>query len=349
MELDYRCSASCTRSGLTALILSVLAFVMLEPLTKARQFEALLQYLSGRVGMKESLDRLEGDAAWKVLSAGEMADKAANQWKLAQLLNYKTTADVGVYPPISSVEGNAESPSKPKADPRAPAAPTSIRISTEVLIGPIHTIAELLEKLGDGNMLVQARRHSFKYNRSIFRWSVLLYRLIFGREFSPLTQHRQERTGNVPTYSKNQLSLYLTLPKIKRLINYEMPDSRDIESLLRESNKVTLPWIGMPLRLGSGVLFVEIGLLISTFYFWLYYREAQLSNNFPSDGTLFGVFFRTRFSSMMFEIFITIPAIAASLLAFRSFWITPINAFLAVLVLLAVCLIQFRPRVANSG
>ena len=67
LQLDFRCSNSCTRAGLTALLFAALAFAMLWPVEKAKQFDGLGKYVSLRLELKDSLDQLEGDPCWKVL------------------------------------------------------------------------------------------------------------------------------------------------------------------------------------------------------------------------------------------------------------------------------------------
>ncbi len=301
--------------------------------------------------MVQEITKLDADPMWKAFKASDLGKEASKAWTLAQLLGYRVESSFAIEIPESSAKESLESHDKSERDPRLPTAPNAVGISKRVLIGPLHSLAEMLEKLGDGDLLAQARHYSFRYNRAIFKWGNLLFQLVRGSietSEQDFNRYRSKESYYVPTYSRDILLNNLTLPEIRTLIIFEMPRSSDIDDFYKDNAKVTLPWIGMPLGLASGTLFVEIGLLISTIYFWLYYREAQLSNNFPAKGTLFGVFFRTRFSIIMFELFVAIPAIAASLLAFRSFWITPVNAFLAVLVLLAVCLIQFQPRAASS-
>jgi hypothetical protein len=65
---DTRCSNACTRAGLTGLILSTIAFAMLPALDKSRELDALIQYVSMRLSLEEDVKRLEGDAAWKILT-----------------------------------------------------------------------------------------------------------------------------------------------------------------------------------------------------------------------------------------------------------------------------------------
>lgn len=339
-ELDIRCSNSCTRSGLTVLVLSIFAFVMLEPLTKTRQLEALIRYMSVRNVINEELNQLETDPVWKDLNSSDLASQASKDWNLAQLLDYRVKSSSGATDPTSSKDLSA---------------PTELRVYANTEILPIHSINQMLDILGDGNLLKEAQHYSIRYNRSIYRWSKLRDRLLL---------QNSSKIGNIPagTVSKAEgkekhnvsisvrdiLRKYLTLPQIIELANYEEPDVSEIDFLIKESGKITFPWIGMPLGLRSGALFVEIGLLVSTLYFWLYYREARLSNNFPAHGTLFGVFARTRSSEIMFKAFLCVPPIAACLLAYRSFWATPINSFLAGLVLLSVLLIKYKESLSST-
>jgi hypothetical protein len=55
-ELDIRCSDACTRAGLTALLISALAFSMLPFLARREALDALGKYMALRLSLMSILD-----------------------------------------------------------------------------------------------------------------------------------------------------------------------------------------------------------------------------------------------------------------------------------------------------
>jgi hypothetical protein len=108
---------------------------------------------------------------------------------------------------------------------------------------------------------------------------------------------------------------YLTLADIRFLADFEYPDPSAIQQVFTEQTRITLPSAGSPLNLRAGTSLVEVSVLVSVIYFWLYQREARFSRTFPAAGTLFAVFNRTRTSRALLFLFASIPAVSAILLA----------------------------------
>ena len=340
---DDSCSKSCTRSGVAVLVLSAYALSMLPSLGKMEPLNALLGYISRRITLKENFGQLPSDSVWKRLKA---SDPTAETWELGKLLQYgenSTTKKPVQQSSKESIEGlpgktgvvsDDISPESPPIGP--PAAPTGLGFV--VGIGPIPIIIKTLEELSDDAFLVRAQKYSYRYDNSIYRWSLLR------NSFFIYTSDDSSK-GQVPTTPGMKISK-LTLPQVEELANFNLPEISESERLLKEGT-FTFPSMGLPLGITSATLFVEIGLLLLTSYFWIWYREARLSPNFPASGTLFGALARSASSRLMFSLLIVSPPIAAALVALSTVWLTYWNVFLAILVTIVAFLIRRQGKLLN--
>ena len=350
---DDNCSKSCTRSGVTVLVLSAFALSMLPSLGKIESLNALLGYMSRRITLKEELTRLPSDPVWKRLKA---SDPSAETWALGKLLKYtedrtpKKSTSESVSPAQQSskesieglpgktgvVSGERVSPESPplevkeKAMILPPAAPTGLRFLVLRRIEPISIIFKTLEELSDGAFLARAQKYSYRYENSIYRWFLLLNRLD-----EEATSDDSSKGQETPGMKISKL----TLPQVEELVDVNLPEISDTERLLKEAS-FTFPSIGVPLDITSATLFVEIGLLLLTSYFWIWYREARVSPNFPASATLFGALARSASSRFMFSVLIVLPPIAAALVAMRTIWLSYWNVFFAILVIIVAVLIR---------
>jgi hypothetical protein len=340
LQLDFRCSNSCTRAGLTALLFAALAFAMLWPLEKAKQFDALGKYASLRLELKDSLDQLGGEPCWKVLLKTE-GDKVLN-WTLSKLMEFRCGR------PPAPKEGKPDKPppsgsqkeeilekprSNSKGDEIAPETPTGFMVWSESTIWEFDRIADILSELGNGELLKLARSYSHRFDRSIYRWEMLRYRILQeNRGGPPVSTPPSKSRGKDPDRSREEQIKYFRLENLRRLGDYELPELGEIEPLLKELSHFSLPSLGMPVGLIAATHFIELGLVFMLVYFWVFQREAKLSRNYPAPGTLFGAFKRTFISRNMFKVFIALPAVAATLLAIESFSYTYWNTVFAVFV-----------------
>jgi hypothetical protein len=362
-EHDIRCSNACTRAGIAALLLSVVAIAMLQPLDKRKQLDSVVKYVLLRAVLQEDLNKLDTDQVWKFLKSTELGEQATKEWTLAKLLEYKIKDDgsssfqylqpseqnarpVPNPPPQSLKKSSA--PSKDLVPPAAPILSAPV-IFIDRSIQPLHSIANALEELGNGEMLTRARQYSHQYDRSIYRWAILRYRIIM--ESKSKTEHilwaepeeksHSERTiPYVPNVPREDLLKHLTFLKTAELITHEPPDQSEADALLRDQANLTLPSVGVLVPLAPAATFVEISLVLLAVYFALYYREAKVSASFPAPATLFGVFSRTRLSRGVFSVLLLVPPVAAALLAQKSFWITSANVVPAVLIVLIAYMIR---------
>ena len=203
-------------------------------------------------------------------------------------------------------------------------------------IEPIPLIIKTLEELSDGAFLARAQKYSYRYENSIYRWS-----LVFNRLLEEATSDDTSK-GQEPKTPWKKISK-LTLPQVEELANVNLPEISETERLLKEGT-FTFPSIGVPLGIASTTLFAEIGLLLLTSYFWIWYREARVSPNFPASATLFGVLARSASSRFMFSVWIVLPPIAAALVAMPAIWLSYWNVFFAILVIIVAFLIRRQGR-----
>jgi hypothetical protein len=171
----------------------------------------------------------------------------------------------------------------------------------------------------------------------MYRWFQLLNRLYEEATSDDSSKGRETKTPGI-NISK------LTLPQVEELVNVNLPDISEAERLLPS---FTLPSIGVSLDITSTTLFVEIGLLLLSSYFWIWYREARLSPNFPASGTLFGALARSASSRFMFSLLIALPPIAAALVALRTVGLSYWNVFLAILVTIVALLIERQGKLIS--
>ena len=265
-------------------------------------------------------------------------------------------------PPVPTAPPNAPStvpaPSKVPATPTGPrtspltppAPPSNIKILIERGIEPIRDIASSLVGLGNGKLLSTARNYSNQYNRSIYRWALLRSQLMCRNNPSCVPLFSSSRAvGNlsVGDVTETMVLDYLKFRDIFEMINYEPVRESDLDQLLKEQASLTFPSVGLSITAIRAASLVEMALVLMALYFWLYYREAKQSPNFPAQATLFGVFARTTLSRILFNILLLIPPVAAVFLAQKSFWITPTNVIPAALIVLIGCIIarEGTPRV----
>lgn len=347
-NFDIRCSNACTRSGLAALLLSAVAFALLQPLQKTEQLQEAAHYVAKRVIMTDMLALLETDPVWEFLKSSPLGSEASEKWTLAQLLGFKVEDEGGSlrihrstqaadYP--RKQELKKTDPDQAKVRPAPPSAPTGLGARTYIIrrIEPLHDIASQLLALSDGKRLSIARRYSNKTNRSIYRWTmqryeIIVYSVLKMRPY-PTPSQGSKDPFYVPDVSSKEIEA-LTFPQIVKLIEYEPVKDSELDPLLREQQRIVLPPIGLPLSASHSATLVELALALIAMYFWLYYREARISDNFPAPATLFSIFARSKLTQLIFNLLLALPPISAGLLAQKSWWITPGNVIPAALVVL---------------
>jgi|SRR5882724_1559005 len=342
-DSDIRCSTACTRAGISILLFSALSLLMIQPVQRVRQFAAYFDYVSHRLVLKEDLGRLEHDRAWRGLSRSPEGGAAKATWTLDKLLAYRfedssvpsMPIPPGLLPSLSAEDARKEEERRrlpiPPALPyvQRPDAPINATISVTLKIEPLHRMVDALIRLGDGKRLAIARSYSGRADRAIYDWTILRSRLLWAGVFVVPVENQ---SGYYEIVTRDQITSKLRFPDLVELAEFEPPTLTDVEALLKERSSVTLPSLGIPIGLIEGTTTVELGMLLSLFYFWLYYSEARRSVRFPADATLFGVFARNRVTRSAFIVFLLAPLVLAVVLATVTWFTRQLNGAIAVLI-----------------
>lgn len=329
LEHDIRCSTACTRAIVWALLFSAIAAAMWQPLEKAKSVNAFLKYTSLRVELTRLVEDLETDDCWRGKLLPTVGKDKVLALKVSELGKYKCGDEFAWSYETSWLSRKRD-------------RPVDLKILDSHLEEP-KKMVDLLTELIQGDILKTSGAASYAAKGPIGRWATLLSKKL-------------ETANNLPPRMKEILvstqSLEnLTWGDILELSKSELPSFPEAETMKIQLS-IGLPSIpSIDLGVGSGV--VELGLLFAMLYFLLYECEAFRFKIFPSSGTLFAVFFSRRSTRVLFTMLISIPPLAAALLALKS--LSPgdllVNSSLAFLVLLVSILIRARASsvIALSG
>ena len=362
-EGDVRCSNACTRAGIALLLLSAVCLGMIEPLDKTRELSALITYTSARLVLHHELERLKDDVAWRGLMASPSGKQASTSWTLDKLLDYTFLYSP---PPATPPPERPKSPSiriepkppKPGLKNAPPAVPSNLRVGVQVPIEPLHNLVDALDHLGNGETLSLARRYSTLANVTILSWARLRYRFLLDaiarQNPGAIVLPKKGDVGPavVPSVSRDEQVRSFTYPQLVELANLGAPKSGDLDALIKEQRSVTLPSVGVPIGLLPSTTILGFAILVAFGYFWLYYAEARCSPRFPAEGTLFGVFARTRTRRILFFWLTILPLTATAAIAVKSFWVNSLwirygNRIVVVLVAVVTVLVWLQGRLPS--
>jgi hypothetical protein len=332
--LDTRCSEACTRAGTFALLLSAIAISLLSPLVAEYRRTALQNYIGLRVALKGEVDHISANPCWLKLSeqlGGMHVTKTLTLTELGKYQCKEQSRPDGTEPELS-VQASATTPQKrayltwdlpePQTKKGLPPNPVrNLRIISEYSLPHLNPITKILTQLDENLDVNAARQFSLKFNNSIDRWTTKLYRM----------------------ESRNASSEYpsaFTLVDIEELSNFELPDAVAYEELRLGQPTIQTPGISYQVQLEAGSVLLEIAVLLTVIYFWIFYEEARVSSTFPAPGSLFAAFGRRPASRLLFYILIAVPGICSLILAI---WLSvysssPYMKLTLVPALLTICL-----------
>ncbi len=357
-QLDIRCSTACTRAGLTILVFSSLAFALLQPLERVIRLDAFGKYLTLRANLSIALDEIQKDRCWRGLVRDTLGRDAFHKLRLATLLEYTCSSR-----PLTNrqrtepkkktrkqdkggVTSNKDASQQSKIPGKAPTG--TISISRIFPIPHLHTIVDTLVKLADRDLLSRARSVYADYDISIYRWQLFTDRVFEEKRENATDNIYMLKDGNL-SFSREWLINNFTLAEAKELADYEYPDFERVVELFQNIGRVTLPFIQQPIKHLFAAIFIELGLLFSVIYFWLFQKEAGYSKSFPAPGTLFGVFYRTLLSRTIFRVLAVLVACSSAFLAYYSWPLSKLNIIPSGLVVLLSALIAMRLSKPRSG
>lgn len=317
---DGRADASSIRSGIFALILSGVIFSLVPLWTQEFRLAGLGTYVALRMNLNMWLELLELDPCWKSYKSG---NPDAETYALSVLLEIwcngaKVEPQQPPEPPPKIVE-KPNLPGVPKV-PEAPmAAPTGLRVINQII--EIQEIARCILELDDPDMLNQSRNASGVLDFSIYRWisrreKIINRNRLLGRPRLAIVQEQgigtRPNPGNEHYFFKN-----LTLLDIRDLSNYEFPNLNMTFQAVEQS-RIDLSPGKLSGTLFSVTLSACVSLLITLIYFSVWLGEIVAAKEFPSQGSLFGVFYRWTWSRSVFFVLLFAPAASTALLTFAS-------------------------------
>jgi hypothetical protein len=326
--LDRACSASCTKSGIAALVFSAFAMSLMQPLMQIDAFNALSAYVGSRLTLKTALDVLDSDRCWQALRAEPGLEKrplvrlkdrscfyTADDKLITDTEASKSRRSPPVAPPPSTSQKNAPS------SRAVPPPPSGLMVGGPPLA--FDEIQQALSVLGQRETLRLAGSvFPFRFGWSIYWWQ---------RRAEDLTK----KTSPDHTIDDKNLHLdeSLSIDDARILADFQFLNPSLVEQAVLDETRINLPNAKTSLTLGTSTNLVELAILLSVFYFWLYQQEARRSPTFPAPGTLFGVFSQSRTSLIVFHLLVAVPACCAVLLASRSLrYVRISNIALGVLV-----------------
>jgi hypothetical protein len=353
-SLGRACSASCTKAGIAALLLSVVALSLLPALGQLKGLRALSTHVLGRLMLKSAVADLDADPCWQVVRSEPDAERGTlvllkkrvcddDGKSLRVVVIPSPTASPPAQPSPRTMPLGLSKSDRIRSGSRRPPPPRDLLIL--ISIEPLADIEKALVALGEVDTLSRARSvFQYRFGWSIYRWEKRAIQL----------SNRSVKENKLPTSpnTKNHdLHKYLTLADIRFLADFEFPDASAVEQVFTEHTRLTLPSALIPIGLSTATTLLEFSLLLCVIYFWLFQREARLSPNYPEWGTLLAVFDRTTASRVLFLLFASVPAWCSALVAARSTELAGAwNIILAVLVVIVTALIarQARHRAAPA-
>jgi hypothetical protein len=113
---------------------------------------------------------------------------------------------------------------------------------------------------------------------------------------------------------KSQTPQY-TYTQAKEVANYEFPDRSKTNEFLESQEILKTPWNPIEVSLRRAVILVNLGLLVTLSYFYLFWEQAWTLNAGAIPGTLFSAIAHTTMGSSIFWCLLSLPAVASILLA----------------------------------
>ncbi len=309
-------SATCTRSGAFALLLSVALFTMIPYWLHRADQIALANYVALRLTLQGAVETLDGSVNWKIYRG---SNPEAESMTIAELLKVHLH---GTPQPATSLTGQKEPQVSGggTAVPRgAPAPPTNLQAFTDAVIDEMPGIADLLVKLDDSQLLTRSRNASLFYNYSIYRWAIKRHILLmrnFGTSPGGVVWKRTADLNPpdnfVPSWGRDPLLTNLTIKDVRELAPFELPQLSDTTGIGgRDEKEIDISPGSLPRTLFAATVCAECLLLFVIIYFGAFAREAILSKSFPVAGTLFSAFARSGGTLLVFGVVLCVPVVGS--------------------------------------
>lgn len=337
IEVEKIASASCTQSGTFALLVSVVLFLLCVSWQNRKLDQALASYASARWNLAMNLEELRKDTIWQKYLA-EHSD--GEDKPLAQLIN-ATVWIVDSQAETRSMTANrraekAETKSMTanknveKQSPPVPLPPglASVVVKSQLQPPELSSIVQSWQLLNDSDVLARSRETSNYFNYSIVKWvnrrnNILSSNIIAGvcklSEEAWVPTKALKSATYVPRISDQALMNCVRIRDLPELAQYELPQiSNPFPLGNRIGRDVDLSPGSFPRDPYAASLVAEALLFFVLVYFSAFAREAVSVETFPTKGTLFGAFSRTRWMLTVFLLAIWTPFLACCAVAFTS-------------------------------
>jgi len=321
---DIANSKACTQSGAFALLLSVAILLLISHWWQRPREIALAAYISDRANLANELATLDDNPIWQKY---QNANKSADSTPFEQLLEKS-------YPVPGSEDASKKEPAETKLKAHKTAkksistpfiAPATNLVATAFESLPeLRSIADLLIRLNDPQLLSNSMKESNFFTFSILGWAqkrndlmyrnVVLNSCVVTRLDIPTTAPGAPKPDYfVPKLDNDAMLKCLTLQDIRQLAKLELPtfpNPLQLDGRIQQEIVVN-PW-SLSASLLPISLIAQVLLFFVLVYFGAFASEAVSSATFPTPGTLFAAFSRSRW--LLFAIFIAIwIPLAASL------------------------------------
>jgi hypothetical protein len=192
---------------------------------------------------------------------------------------------------------------------------------------PFDEIQQALSVLGQRETLrLAGSLFQFRFGWSIYWWQRR------AEDLSDKTRPNHKIDDKSFHFDEN-----LSIDDARALADFQFLNPTLVEQAILDETRINLPNAKTSLTLGTSTNLVELAILLSVFYFWLYQQEARRSSTFPAPGTLFGVFSQSRTSLIVFQLLVATPACCAALLASRSLRYVRISNIALGLLVFVLC------------
>jgi hypothetical protein len=342
-KVDISASEACTRSGVFALLLSVLCFLLI-PYWGSRENEiALKKYVAYRWDLVTTAETIAETPTWRIY---KVSHPGAESMSIEQLLEVKVEPspiearapkaeprllkerrnESHPQPTKEKVQEPAAAPARPNPpkDVRVTMAPTDLRVSMLRPIDYMARIAELLSLLNDSDTLSRGRRVSRFFDVSIVRWASKRSNLMYGNAFSGLCipkteleildQSKKSSYGDayVSKLDDQLVRSCLDFQDVQDLAHFELPSLTNPTPLgSRDWTQIELSPGALPRDPYMATVVVEILMFFALIHFGAYAREAVLSPTFPAAGTLFSAFSRPPLTLLVLLFALWCPLLAS--------------------------------------
>ena len=350
VSVEMAASRACTQSGAFALLLS-LALLLLIPNWLQRPREtALARYVTYRQMLSVKMDDLDADPRWQ---SYRDTDGAADSKPIAEIVWLPVGGVSQAFPEKpSSAHQQASRNRQKKNHPQPSFLPEPPRNMSATVVQGFERAVDVVDyliKLNDPDLLVKSMQASNFFTTSILRWGEKRSQLLYGNVLlhscvtTPFEVPTVDPSKPMPDYFApllvdDAMLKCLTVRDVRQLASYELPafpNSLEADGRIQK---------GVDVRPGSltGALVptsaaVQILLAFVLIYFGAFARESTLSSTFPTAGTLFGAFSRSRSTMVAMLIALWAPFIASTILSVISrHWILILCNIPIVLAVLSI-------------